>query len=127
MSVIDRRRWRHGGVPSELEGLDEALDLAELDAQRAAGDAAHAAAQLRRRAEVLRLCGLFRRYAHGVLVTASDLEPAKLITCVGDRGMCPSLEAVAQCIDHCREIYDELQLTLGLRDDEPPRFGTRSH
>jgi hypothetical protein len=125
MSVIDRRRWRHGGEPSGLEWLDEALDLAEHEARVAAGEVAHAEEVALRRAEVLRLCRELRRQARSVLVTASDLRPGELVASRSSPGLCPSLEAVGGWIRCCMAVYDELQVTLGIRGEEEPRFGTR--
>jgi hypothetical protein len=125
MSVIDGRRWRHGGVRCELEWLDEALELAEQEARETAGEAAHAEEVALRRAEVLRLCRELRQHARSVLVTARDLRPGELVASKGSPGLCPSLEAVGGWIRCCMAVYDELQLTLGLRAEEEPRFGTR--
>ena len=125
MSVIDRKPWRDGGVRSELEWLDEALELAEHEAREAAGEAAHAEDVASRRAEVLRLCRELRRQARSVLVTASDLSPGELVARRGSPGLCPSLEAVGGWIRCCMAVYDELQVTLGIRAEEEPRFGTR--
>jgi hypothetical protein len=123
--VIDRKRWRAGQCPRALEGGDATLDLAESAAPVAASEAGHAAAVRERGQRVLRLALALRLEFVRAGVVCSVLVPAELLAGSGSREFCPSLEAVGDVIDHCRELYDELQVTLGIRADEAPRFGTR--
>jgi hypothetical protein len=113
------RVWRD----EVLDQLDDE-DLAVVEAEQAAGDAAHAAAVALRQAEVLRLCRDLQRAARSVLVTATDLSPWELLAGCGSPGLCPSLEAVGSWVRACMESYDGLQVALGITEAEEPRFGT---
>jgi hypothetical protein len=123
MSLIVRKRWRHGASSCEVEELMAEID--EIQAPKAAGEPAHAEAVRRRLVEVHRLARALQKQARSVLVTAGDLCPTRLVEGVGAAGCCPDWEALGNGLGNCLELYDELQVALGLPEGIPPRFGTR--